>query len=246
MGLGLALAAAVLVLAGAAVQVVVGAGLSVVCGAFLMLMLGPPLAVPMLLVLNLLLSIAATAKGLARVRWRDVAAISAAAVLGSAVAGSLPPLPDRPLKAATAAVLAAAALRRPRPSGPAAPGSSSLAVPVGAGIASGLLTVWTATPGPVVPIALSRAGRDGDQIRRAMQPISIVGYGIGIVWLGLAPTSTAIRHPAFAPLLAATLAGTALGFRLRHHVDAERVTLLVRLTAGLAAAALVASLMVAA
>jgi hypothetical protein len=61
-----------LVLVGAAIQVAVSAGLSVVCGSFLILWLGAAIGVPILLCLNLLASVVATAFGGTSVRWGDV------------------------------------------------------------------------------------------------------------------------------------------------------------------------------
>src|SRR5208337_3644907 len=137
-----------LVLAGAAVQVAIGAGLSVICGPFLLLWFGAAVGVPVLLCLNLLVSVVATACGGAGARWSDVALASSATLAGCAAASVLPSLPDSVLKGMTACVLVAIALPRPP-----APGTlpSTASVRAGAslaGLVTGALTVWTATPGP--------------------------------------------------------------------------------------------------
>ena len=234
------MAGAALVLLGAAVQVAVGAGLSVVCGTFLLLALGAPLAVPVLLVLNLLVSIAATAAAPRNVRWRDVAVVSLAALAGSATAGLLPALPGAALKPVLAAVLLAVALRRPPPPRFEGAAGSSLLIG-GGGFLSGLLTVWTATPGPVVPAMLSHAGRPGDAVRRTMQPISIVGYALGLAFIGPPALAAAVRWPGLPLLAAAALAGSMLGLRLRSVVSPAAVVAGVRGTAGIAALVLLAA-----
>jgi len=209
-------AAMALVLLGAAVQVAVGAGLSVVCGTFLLLTLGPSLAVSVLLVLNLLVSVAATAVAPRLVLWRDAALVSLAALLGSVTAEALPPLPGFMLKPITACVLIFIALRRPT-SGKGL--GTRLLLPVGlGGFVSGVLTVWTATPGPVVPVALTHAGRTGDEIRRTMQPISIIGYGLGIACVSRSDMAGALRWSGLPLLSVGALAGSAAGLYLRRFV----------------------------
>ncbi|MXP61846.1 hypothetical protein E0493_00590 [Roseomonas sp. M0104] len=231
-----------LALAGAAVQVAVGAGLSVVCGPLLMLWLGPAAGVPILLCLNLLVSVVATGLGGLRLRWGDVALASGAILAGCLAASLLPDLSPPVLKGMTACVLVAIALPRP-PARAAPPSAGSARAGVGlAALATGALTVWTATPGPITPVALARAGRTGAEIRRAMQPISIVGFGAALAWVGL-PAAGTPGLAVLATLAAATLLGTGLGFRLRTRLDPARVVVLIRIVAGVAALLLVVSLL---
>ena len=226
--------------AGALVQVTTGAGLSVVCGACLIVVLGVHAAVPLLLLLNLLVSVVATAGGARAVAWRDVGLVALASTLGSAVAvPMLPYISADALKLVTAAVLLLIALRRPSRGGTAGWRGTWL---VGiAGLASGMLTAWTATPGPVVPIGMAYAGRGGETIRRAMQPISIWGYGCALALLGAPPTLHALALPEMVPFGLATLAGSLLGLPARHLVPADRVAPAVRVIAALAAVTLIAS-----
>lgn len=220
----------------------VGAGLSVVCGPFLLLWLGSTVGVPILLWLNLLVSVVATACGIADVRWGDVAVASSATPIGCAAASALPSFPDAALKVITACVLIAAALPSP-PAPDNRPSAASIWAGVSlAGLVTGALTVWTATPGPITPVALARAGRSGSDIRRTMQPISIVGYGAALACVG-APPISAFGTAAFAWLTGAVLVGTALGFHLRQIIDPARVVLLVRMVAGAAALLLFAALL---
>jgi uncharacterized protein len=231
-----------LVVVGAAVQVAVGAGLSVVCGPFLLLWVGSAIGVPILLCLNLLISVVATACGLSGVRWGDVALASCATLAGCAAGLVVPSLPDAVLKAMTACVLIAVALPRP-PAPERRPSAASIRAGVGlAGLVTGALTVWTATPGPITPVALPRAGRSGSDIRRTMQPISIVGYGAALAWVDPSPIS-AFGTAAFAWLIGAVLVGTGLGFRLRQIIDPTRIVLLVRIVAAAAAVLLFAALL---
>jgi uncharacterized membrane protein YfcA len=231
-----------LVLTGAAVQVAVGAGLSVISGPFLLLWVGAAVGVPILLCLNLVVSVVATACGLSGVRWGDVALASGATLAGCVAATVVPSLPDAVLKAMTACVLIAVALPRP-PAPDRRPSAASIRVGVGlAGLVTGALTIWTATPGPITPVALARAGRSGSDIRRTMQPISLVGYGAAFAWVGPTPIAMFGVAP-FAWMIAAALAGTALGFRLRRTIDPAHVVLLVRIIAGVAAVLLFAAVL---
>lgn len=233
---------AALVIAGAAVQAAVGAGLSVISGPFVVLWLGSAVGVPTLLCLNLLASMVATAFGGVGVRWGDVALASSATLAGCAAASVFPQLPDVALKGMTACVLIAIAL--PRPPGPGRlPSAASIRTGIGlAGLVTGILTVWTATPGPITPVALARAGRSGSDIRRTMQPISAIGYGTALAWVGT-PPSSAFGTQTFAWLIGAVLAGTGLGFRLRQTINPARVVLLVRIVAAAAALLLIGSLL---
>lgn len=233
----------VLAALGAAIQVAVGAGLSVVCGAPLFLWVGPAAGVPLLLCLNLLVSVLATAGSVTGVRWADVGRVSAAIVAGCGIAWVLPPLSEALLKALTAGVLVAVAMPRPRALDRPPSTFSDRAGLALAGLATGALTVWTATPGPIVPAALARSGRAGSDIGRTMQPISIVGYGAALVCVG----ANELRVGGSAPLawlVGAVCLGTILGFRLRLFLTASRIVTLVRLVAGAAALVLVGSLMV--
>ncbi len=240
--LGLA-ACAALVVAGSAVQVAVGAGLSVICGPVMVLWLGPQTGVPILLGLNLLVSVAATLCDGRGLRWSDAGIASAATLAGCGLASVVPGLSDAVLKLATAGVLVVVALPRPpAPDMPPAVASVALGITL-AGLVTGALTVWTATPGPIIPIALARAGRSGSEIRRTMQPISTVGYGAALALVGV-PSARALPAGSLLILVAATMSGVAIGFILRFRVDAARVVLLIRAVAAAAATLLVVSVAV--
>ncbi|UZO94408.1 hypothetical protein [Roseomonas mucosa] len=228
-----------LVAAGAAIQVAVGAGLSIVCGAALFLWLGTAVGIPVLLLLNLLVSLVATALGGVRLRWGDVALSSGSILLGCAAAAVLPSIPEAALKGITAAVLLLAAL--PRPTAPVTGFDKGWAGIAGAGIVTGMLTLWTASPGPVTPVALARAGRSGDEVRRVMQPVSCVGYGVALAVAGL-PTTSATGAGILWSLITACLAGAGCGFMLRPRIEPGRVVKLIRLIAVAATALLLLSL----
>ena len=229
-----------LVFAGAALQVAVGAGLSVVCGFFILLWLGTAIGVPTLLCLNLLVSVVATVCGWTGVRWEDVTLASGATLVGCIVGSIIPSLPEGVLKSITACVLVAIALPRPRLSG-VAPSAASARAGIGlAGLITGALTVWTATPGPITPVALARGGRSGSEIRRTMQPVSVVGYGAALAWIG-GPPIGAFGTGVFTWPIVATLLGTNFGFLLRP-INPARVVTLIRIVASVAASLLFASL----
>jgi hypothetical protein len=235
-------AAMALVLSGAAVQVAIGAGRSVVCGTFILLWLGVAAGLPTLLCLNLLVSLVATAFGGLDIRWSDVALASAATIAGCVVASALPALPPPALKALTGFALLVIALPRPPVPG-ILPSIASLRAGIAvASVVTGLLTVWTATPGPITALALARGGRSGVEISRAMQPISVIGYGAALAWSGSLPIGQ-IGAGTFSGLVVAALLGTGLGFGLRLRIDPARVVLLIRITAAVAAVLLFASVL---
>lgn len=240
--LATAFACMALVVAGSAIQVAVGAGLSVVCGPFMLLWLGASSGVPILLCLNLLLSVVATTFGGLLLPWRDVVLVSGATLTGCAAAAVLPGLPDPVLRGITAGVLILAALPRPTARGAALPHERSAQAWIAlAGLVTGVLTVWTATPGPVTPVAMARAGRPGAEIRRMMQPISVLGYGAALLSTGL-PRYGSVNPQIFIGLIVAALAGTGLGFLLRNKVHPRDVVLLIRVIAAVAAVMLIVSL----
>jgi uncharacterized protein len=231
-----------LVLVGAAVQVAIGAGLSVICGSFLLLWVGADGGVPILLCLNLVVSVVATACGAMGVRWGDVILASTATLAGCFCASLLPSLPAGVVKGMTTCVLIVIALPR-SPAPGIRPSSASIHIGVAlAGLTTGALTVWTATPGPITPVALARSGRSGDEIRRTMQPISVVGYGAALAWVG-APSFGTASIGTFWGLVGATLLGTGLGFQWRSSIDPARVVLLIRVVAATAALLLLSSLL---
>lgn len=231
-----------LALIGSALQVAVGTGLSVISGPTLMLWLGPAAGVPILLSLNLLISIVAAVCDSRKVRWPDAILAAGATFVGCVFASVIPGLSDAVSKLITACVLVVVAL--PRPSKPDKPSSASSATAgiTLASLATGALTVWTATPGPITPLALARAGRSGSDIRRTMQPISVVGYGTALAWVGL-PAARTISEGPLLPLTIATLMGIWAGYAVRPWINAERVTVLIRIVAAAAAVLLIASVL---
>ncbi len=231
-----------LVMSGAAIQVAVGAGLSVICGPFVLLWLGAATGVPTLLCLNLLVSLVATASGVKGVRWNDVIIASGATLTGCAAAFISPSLPDAVVKEIMAGVLAVVALLPPPAPGVSLSESHTRAGIGLAGLMSGALTVWAASPGPIMPLAMARGGRSGADIRKTMQPVSIVGYGAALVSSG-APSIGSVGPAIFVGLMAATLLGTLAGFLLRQWINPARVVLLIRIVAGAAALLLLLSLL---
>jgi len=225
---------------GAGVQVFVGAGLSIVCGPALVLVLGTATGVPTLLGLNLMVSVVALGGGFAQVRWPDVALAGAATLIGCAIALAAPRLPDTIVKLTIAGVLLFVALRPP----PQAVADRQMPIPWslgGASLVSGVLTVWTATPSPLVPAALLRGGRTGGQIRQTMQPISVLAFGAALLFLDRREVAWPGAETLGA-LAAAALLGSLAGFWSRRRFDPALVRTLLRAIAGIAAVLLAASL----
>lgn len=236
------IACTIFVLIGSAVQVAAGTGLSVICGPFLMLWIGPAAGVPILLSLNLLVSAVATACDSRTIQWPDAFLAAGATFAGCVFASLIPGLSDSALKLITACVLLIVALPRPpSPDKPLSTASATAGITL-AGLITGALTVWTATPGPITPAALTRAGRSGSDIRRTMQPISVVGYGGALAWVGL-PVARSVSEGPFLLLIATTLVGIGAGYAIRPRTNPEQATLLIRIVAAAAAVLLIASVL---
>lgn len=161
--------------AGAVVQAGVGIGFSIVVAPVMMVMLGTAVAVPVLLLLNAIVSATAVDP---RLWWQsDVAGMIGGATLSCTIgmlAGIViyPSLPEQTVLLLTAGFLAiglassAVAIR---------PGVGAIATPA-AGVGSGLATVWAATPGPLMILGFLIAGRTGQEARVMVQNVALMAY----------------------------------------------------------------------
>ena len=216
--------------AGAATQVAVGIGFSVVAGPMLATVLGAKAAVPVLLLLNLVVSCI----GLAG--YRREAGVGAvgqsvlSALLGIAL-GSLtfPHLSETFVAIAMAVMLLGGAL-----SARVSEQRAGWEAVIGLGILSGITTAWTATPGPVMALRLILAGHPGHAVRRLVQPIALVSYGVAFALLGLTVWSTVSSMPRIALLVTAAISGSLLGLAVGPRLPALVVIPAIRIFAALA------------
>ena len=163
------------IVAGATLQVGVGVGFSIVVAPIMMVLLGTATAVPVLLMLNTLVSASAFD---ARI-WSAERNLIGNAILGclaGIVLGSLvyPFLSERVVLSLTAVLLLIGAIST------LVPMKSNISLfgyKVVSGL-SGLATVWAATPGPLMMFGLLAIGRPAREARRLVQPVALVAYGV--------------------------------------------------------------------
>ena len=221
-------------LAGALIQVAVGVGFSIVCGPLLVFALGAKAAVPVLLTLNLVVSLI----GLWGFR-RETGTIA----IGQSIAGGLlgiaigtvtfPALSETFVTIVMSLVLLGGAV-----SGKVSPGHAGWRSVVGIGSISGIATAWTATPGPVMALGLILAGYPGTAIRQLVQPIALVCYGAALAMLGRAAWAAVAGSEQILPLLAVTVVGSMLGLAVGPRLPSQVVTPTIRAFAAIAGTAL--------
>jgi uncharacterized membrane protein YfcA len=225
-----------LAFAGGLVQSGVGIGFSIVVGPMLVLAIGAKAAVPVLLFLNF----AVSAVAVAGFRRADAGAAFAATLFASLAgialgAALFPFLSEMLLTLAMAALLllgAATASLRPGRSGPP--------LVIGAGLLAGAATAWTATPGPIMALGLLMSGYSGEVVRRLLQPIALLAYGVAFAATGPATWAAVADLPLTLPLTAGALAGTALGLAIGPRLPAKFLILAIRVLAAIAGLVLIA------
>lgn len=193
-------------LIGAVLQVGSGIGFSIIAGPPMMMALGTPVAVPLLLLLNTLVSAVASDWRLWRAEMRLTGRAIAGCLVGIGLGLMTRDFLSEPMVLALTGLLlliGVATTFLPLRAGPRAFLSVS-------GLA-GVATVWAATPGPLMVFGLIAAGRPMTEIRRLVQPIALVAYGAALLLSGPAGWRLVAAAPALSLLLAATVAGSLVG-----------------------------------
>jgi uncharacterized protein len=193
-----------LVFAGALIQVAVGIGFSVIVAPAFIVAVGAKSAVPILLVMNLAVSIIALA-GTRRDDWdglrKALPAVTVGLVLGALV---LPRLSSSSIGLLVGVLLIVGAV-------PFRPAKLSDALATGAPVLAGLATVLTATPGPLTALGFIWRGLPANKIRSAVQPFAAICYATALAFHGsaaLAAAHTIIEMPTIAvALVAGCIAG---------------------------------------
>jgi uncharacterized membrane protein YfcA len=225
-----------LAFAGGLVQSAVGMGFSIITGPMLVLAIGAKAAVPVLLLLNF----AVSAIAVTGFRRADAGAAFAATLLatlaGIALGAALfPYLSERLVTAAMAMLLLlGAAIANLRPS------RSGRPLVVGAGLLAGAATAWTATPGPVMALGLIMSGHGGDVVRRLLQPIALLAYGVAFAATGPSNWAEVADLPLTPGLTAGALAGSALGLAIGPRLPARFLIFAIRVLAAVAGLVLLA------
>lgn len=221
--------------AGAGLQAGVGIGFSIVVAPVMMVLLGTATAVPVLLLLNTLVSVLATDRQV----WQRDLSLFRNAVLGclaGIVLGLLiySYLPERAVLSLTAVLLliGVAITLMPMGGNVGAPGFKAIS-----GL-SGLATVWAATPGPLMVFGLLAAGRTAQEARKLVQPVALVAYGTAFVLHCLSDWAALARAPWLWQFAAAAAFGSLLGRLIGPSLPQKAIMLSIRVISILACAAL--------
>lgn len=200
----------VVIVIGALLQVGIGIGFSIVVGPLLFLQLGTEMAVPLLLMLNVVVSAIATPGAFQRSELRVVSTSAIACVLGIG-AGILiyPFLTEAMVLAIAGVLLVVGALTTFLPK----TSSSERALLPISGL-SGLATVWAATPGPLMAVGLMLSGRSMSEVRRLVQPIALVGYSFALALHMANDWGQITDSPNITVFLIATVVGSLVGRRI--------------------------------
>lgn len=196
------------IVVGAALQVGVGVGFSIVVAPLMMVLLGTATAVPVLLMLNTLVSAIAVDPHI----WQRDKELIRTAIIGC-IAGILlglvvyPYLSERLVLSLTATLLLIGVVTTfaPLKSRMGQFGFSSVSG------ASGLATVWAATPGPLMVFGLLAIGRPAPEVRKLVQPVALVAYGIAFALHSLTDWSAITQAPGLFQFALAALVGSILG-----------------------------------
>lgn len=220
---------------GAALQVGIGVGFSIVAGPPMMVLLGTALAVPILLMLNTLVSAAATEWRI----WATEAKTIRIAIIGCLIGilGGLivyPYLSEQIVLALTATLLLIGVVTTLLPLKSTTGTSGFTAI---SGV-SGLATVWAATPGPLMVFGLIAIGRSARDVRRLMQPIALAAYGVAFALHSVFDAVAFTQVPWLVAFLAATLLGSLLGRIIGPKLPQALIKNAIRVTSILACVAL--------
>ncbi len=192
---------------GALLQVGIGIGFSIVVAPWLFLQFGTESAVPILLLLNVVVSIVATPGTVGRTDRRVVVTATIASIVGIGL-GSLvyPYLTEAMVLAIAGSLLVFGALSTLL----AITSASKRALLPISGL-SGLATVWAATPGPLMAVGFIRAGYPAAQVRKLVQPVALVGYALAFLLHASVAWPQIVAEPRLPMFLAATVFGSLVG-----------------------------------
>jgi len=193
---------------GALLQVGVGIGFSIVAGPPMMVLLGTSTAVPVLLMLNTLVSAIAVDWRIWAVEKKTIGIAIIGCLLGVALGLIVYPyLSEQIVLSLTGTLLLIGVLTTLVPLRSVA-GTGGFAAISGL---SGLATVWAATPGPLMVFGLIATGRSAGDTRKLVQPIALVAYGVALLLHGLVDGAAFTQIPSVWAFMVATLFGSLLG-----------------------------------
>ncbi len=192
---------------GALLQVGIGIGFSIVVGPLLFLQIGTESAVPILLLLNMVVSAIATPGTVSRIDRQVVMTAAFACVLGIGMGIVIYPyLTEAMVLAIAGGLLVFGAISTFLPI--STTGKRAL-LPI-SGL-SGLATVWAATPGPLMALGLILADYPVAKVRKLVQPIALVGYSLAFLLHATVSWDRIVSDPRLSMFLIATVLGSLIG-----------------------------------
>lgn len=192
---------------GAALQVGISIGFSIIAGPLLMLHLGTQSAVPMLLLLNIVVSVVAVPGSIGRADRGIVMKSAFGCIIGIGVGIAIyPKLTETIILGVAGTVLIIGAMTTLLPI--AAAGKRAF-LPV-SGLA-GLATVLAAMPGPLMALGLILSGHPMANVRKLVQPIAMIGYCVAFALHASSSGAALVSNPLLLKFLIATVIGSLVG-----------------------------------
>lgn len=189
---------------GAMLQVGIGIGFSIIVGPLMFVQIGTVSAVPLLLLLNVVVSLIAVPGTVRRSDWPVVRSAAIACCIGILAGIAIYPLFSEAMVLAIAGVLlvigAVSTIL------PASDAGKRAFLPI-CGL-SGLATVWAATPGPLMALGLILSDYPAAIVRKLVQPIALIGYSVAFVLHAFGGWDA---HPMLMAFLGATVLGSLAG-----------------------------------
>ncbi|MEE9311490.1 MAG: TSUP family transporter [Planctomycetota bacterium] len=214
----------IVIVVGATTQAGVGVGFSIFVAPVMMVMLGTSTAVPVLLMLNTLVS----AVALDRKIWILEKTLIKSAVLGCLAGiilglGIYPYLSEQIVLSLTATLLLVGVVSSAFPMRVISKNSFRVVSAL-----SGLATVWAATPGPLMVFALLAVGRSAREARKLVHPVSLVAYGVAFALHSVTDWKTFAEAPWILQFSLAAFIGGILGRFIGPHLPQQTITISIR------------------
>ncbi len=193
---------------GAILQVGIGIGFSIVAGPPMMILLGTSTAIPVLLLLNTIVSAVATDRRVLTLERRTILTAIIGCLIGIVVGLAVyPMLSEAFVLALTASLLLIGLVTTLIPLHKAI-GTTGFTFVSGL---SGLATVWAATPGPLMVFGLIAKGRSAKDVAKLVQPIALVAYGVAFLLHSLPNVQAVSADTQVMGFAVITLIGSLLG-----------------------------------
>lgn len=205
---------------GALLQVGIGIGFSILVGPIIFVQIGTASGVPLLLLLNIVVSAVATPGSIKKTEHSIVARTAIASTIGIGIGILIYQILSEAMVLAIAGgLLILAALSTFLP---VSNWGKRAFLPV-SGL-SGLATVWAATPGPLMALSLILAGFPAEKIRTLVQPIALIGYSVAFGLHMLATGYKTLDYPQVIILLGIAVCGSIAGRKLGPYLPQSLIT----------------------